>query len=272
MNAYFSTEAETFAGQPERLSAQTLVRMETLNKTYPNGTVALQDVNLSISPGEFLCFVGPSGCGKSTIFKLIAGLSNPTEGTLEVLGQTPKEARRKSEMSFVFQDHTLLPWLSVKENVALPLKLRGLPKKWRNEEAERVLSLVGLSDYLKALPRQLSGGMKMRVSIARALVTKPKLLLMDEPFGALDEITRQTLQDELLRLWQREPNMTVLFVTHNVFEAVYLSTRVIVMTPRPGKVSADIRIPVPFPRDESFRSAAGFGEYVKQVSGALKHK
>jgi NitT/TauT family transport system ATP-binding protein len=265
------TVGETSAIPTDRFTAPSLVRMEALNKTYPNGTIALQDVNLSISPGEFLCFVGPSGCGKSTIFKLIAGLGNPTEGKLEVLGQTPKEARRQSEMSFVFQDHTLLPWLSVKENVSLPLKLRGMPKKIRDEETERVLSLVGLGEYQKALPRQLSGGMKMRVSIARALVTKPKLLLMDEPFGALDEITRQTLQDELLRLWQHEPNMTILFVTHNVFEAVYLSTRVIVMTPRPGKVSSEIRIPVPFPRDESFRSAANFGEYVRDVSGALKH-
>ncbi|WP_245855664.1 ABC transporter ATP-binding protein [Paenibacillus rigui] len=245
--------------------------MEHLGKVYGNGTIALQDVNLDISEGEFLSFVGPSGCGKSTIFKMIAGLGAPTGGTLDIMGMTPKEARKQSEIAFVFQDHTLLPWCSVQDNVMLPLELRGVPKKTQREEAARVLELVGLKDYMKALPRQLSGGMKMRVSIARALVSRPKLLLMDEPFGALDEITRQTLQDELLSIWQQDQKMTVLFVTHNVFEAVFLSTRVIVMTPRPGKVSATIEIPEPFPRDETFRTTTGFSELVRYVSGALKH-
>ncbi|WP_248930798.1 ABC transporter ATP-binding protein [Paenibacillus hamazuiensis] len=245
--------------------------MDHLSKTYANGTVALQDVNLTIKEGEFLSFVGPSGCGKSTIFKMIAGLGEPTGGTLDILGMTPKEARKQSEIAFVFQDHTLLPWCTVQDNVVLPMALKGIPKKRQKEEAERVLELVGLKDYMKVLPRQLSGGMKMRVSIARALIARPKLLLMDEPFGALDEITRQTLQDELLGIWRQDNKMTVLFVTHNVFEAVYLSTRVIVMTPRPGKVSAAIDIPVPFPRDEAFRTAPEFGEWVRKVSGALKH-
>lgn len=248
-----------------------LVRMDHLGKVYGNGTIALQDVNLHISEGEFLSFVGPSGCGKSTIFKMIAGLGAPTGGTLDIMGMTPKEARKQSEIAFVFQDHTLLPWCSVQDNVMLPLELRGVPKKTQREEAARVLELVGLKDYMKALPRQLSGGMKMRVSIARALVSRPKLLLMDEPFGALDEITRQTLQDELLNIWQQDQKMTVLFVTHNVFEAVFLSTRVIVMTPRPGKVSATIEIPEPFPRDETFRTTNRFSELVRYVSGALKH-
>ncbi|MFH5184448.1 ABC transporter ATP-binding protein [Paenibacillus sp. TAB 01] len=245
--------------------------MDHLGKVYGNGTIALQDVNLHISEGEFLSFVGPSGCGKSTIFKMIAGLGAPTGGTLDIMGMTPKEARKQSEIAFVFQDHTLLPWCSVQDNVMLPLELRGVPKKTQREEAARVLELVGLKDYMKALPRQLSGGMKMRVSIARALVSRPKLLLMDEPFGALDEITRQTLQDELLSIWQQDQKMTVLFVTHNVFEAVFLSTRVIVMTPRPGKVSATIEIPEPFPRDETFRTTNRFSELVRYVSGALKH-
>ncbi|UUZ78950.1 ABC transporter ATP-binding protein [Paenibacillus sp. P26] len=249
-----------------------LVRMKHLSKTYPNGTIALQDVNLDIREGEFLCFVGPSGCGKSTVFKLITGLSGPSSGELDIMGMTPKEARKESEIAFVFQDHTLLPWCSVLDNVTLPLSLRGgVPKRTQKEEAERVLELVGLKDYMKVLPRQLSGGMKMRVSIARALISRPKLLLMDEPFGALDEITRQTLQDELLNIWQQDKKMTVLFVTHNVFEAVFLSTRVIVMTPRPGKVSAAIDIPVPFPRDDHYRTTAEFGEWVRLVSGALKH-
>ncbi|WFA18926.1 ABC transporter ATP-binding protein [Paenibacillus mucilaginosus] len=248
-----------------------LVTMKSLSKMYGNGTAALQDVDLDITEGEFLCFVGPSGCGKSTVFKLIAGLGEPTGGSLSILGLTPKEARRRSEIAFVFQDHTLLPWSSVQDNVMLPLQLKGVPKREQREEAERVLELVGLKDYMKALPRQLSGGMKMRVSIARALATRPKLLLMDEPFGALDEITRQTLQDELLKIWEADRKMTVLFVTHNVFEAVFLSTRVVVMTPRPGKIAAEIPIAAPFPRDEEFRTKPEFSDWVRSVSACLKH-
>ncbi|MHA6532098.1 ABC transporter ATP-binding protein [Paenibacillus sp. BAC0078] len=247
------------------------VAMEQVSKVYPNGTIAVQDVNLSISEGEFLCFVGPSGCGKSTIFKMITGLSGPTGGVLEVMGVSPKQARKQSDTAFVFQDHTLLPWSSVIDNVTLPLAIRGVPRKQRQLEAEHVLELVGLKDYTKAMPRQLSGGMKMRASIARALISKPKLLLMDEPFGALDEITRQTLQLELLDLWSQDKEMTVLFVTHNVFEAVFLSTRVAVMTPRPGKVAAVIDVPVPFPRTEAFRTTPEFGQLVRSVSDALQH-
>ncbi|MFB9331056.1 ABC transporter ATP-binding protein [Paenibacillus aurantiacus] len=245
--------------------------MSGLGKIYGNGTVALQDVNLSINEGEFISFVGPSGCGKSTIFKLIAGLEERSSGNLEILGMTPKEARKQSEIAFVFQDHTLLPWLSVLDNVLLPLELRGMPKARRVEEAERALALVGLLEHRKSLPRHLSGGMKMRVSIARALAARPKLLLMDEPFGALDEITRQTLQDELLNIWQQDPSMTVLFVTHNTFEAVYLSTGIVVMTPRPGKVSAVVDVTAPFPRDESFRTSAAFSAWVREVSEHMQH-
>jgi NitT/TauT family transport system ATP-binding protein len=247
------------------------VQLNHVNKVYSNGTIALQDVSLHIRENEFISFVGPSGCGKSTVFKLIAGLTEPTDGDIRIMGMTPSNARKQSEMAFVFQDHTLLPWCSVEENVMLPLSLRGMPKKQRREEAARVLELVGLKDYKKALPRMLSGGMKMRVSIARALASRPKLLLMDEPFGALDEITRQTLQQELLDIWQREQGMTVLFVTHNVFEAVFLSTRVMVMTPRPGKISEEISIPFAFPRDESYHTTSEFSEYVRKVSAALKH-
>ncbi|NBD23831.1 ABC transporter ATP-binding protein [Paenibacillus glycinis] len=252
-------------------TTDTLIRLQDVGKTYPNGTVAVQHANLSAGEGEFLCFVGPSGCGKSTIFNMIAGLTGQTSGTLDVLGTTPKEARRQSEIAFVFQEHTLLPWSKLIDNVTLPLKLRGVPKKERIAEGERVLELVGLKDYLKVLPRELSGGMKMRVSIARALISRPKLLLMDEPFGALDEITRQTLQDELLKIWRQDKSMSVLFITHNVFEAVFLSTRVVVMTPRPGKISDVIDIPAPYPRDHDFRSSPEFGEYVRHVSHQLKH-
>ncbi|MCC3372666.1 ABC transporter ATP-binding protein [Cohnella sp. REN36] len=245
--------------------------MENIGKIYPNGTIAVQNVNLRAGEGEFLCFVGPSGCGKSTIFNMIAGLTGHTSGLLSVLGTTPKEARKQNEIAFVFQDHTLLPWSKLIDNVTMPLTLRGVPKKERVREGERVLELVGLKDYMKVLPRQLSGGMKMRVSIARALISRPKLLLMDEPFGALDEITRQSLQDELLSIWRQEKKMTVLFITHNVFEAVFLSTRVIVMTPRPGKIADTIDIPTPFPRTDDFRSSLEFGRYVHSVSETLKH-
>jgi NitT/TauT family transport system ATP-binding protein len=248
-----------------------LVSMQNIGKVYPNGTIAVQNVNLQAGEGEFLCFVGPSGCGKSTIFNMIAGLAKPTSGQLSVLGTTPKEARKQNEIAFVFQEHTLLPWSKVIDNVTMPLTLRGVPKKERIREGERVLELVGLKDYMKVLPRQLSGGMKMRASIARALISRPKLLLMDEPFGALDEITRQSLQDELLNIWRQDRKMTVLFITHNVFEAVFLSTRVVVMTPRPGKVAGMIDIPTPFPRTDDFRSSPEFGRYVHAVSDALKH-
>lgn len=248
-----------------------LVSMEQIGKVYPNGTVAVQQANLQAGEGEFLCFVGPSGCGKSTIFNMIAGLTDHTSGKLSVLGTTPQEARKQNEIAFVFQEHTLLPWAKLIDNVTLPLTLRGVPKKERIEEGERVLELVGLKDYVKVLPRQLSGGMKMRVSIARALISRPKLLLMDEPFGALDEITRQTLQDELLRIWQQDKKMTVLFITHNVFEAAYLSTRVVVMTPRPGKISDIIDIGMPFPRTDEYRATPEFGSYIRRISDVLKH-
>lgn len=256
----------------KQTKSEVLVSLKDVGKIYPNGTVAVQNANLEAGEGEFLCFVGPSGCGKSTIFNMIAGLTSPTSGMLSVLQTTPKEARKQNEIAFVFQEHTLLPWARLIDNVTLPLTLRGVPKKQRIEEGERVLELVGLKDYMKVLPRQLSGGMKMRVSIARSLISRPKLLLMDEPFGALDEITRQTLQDELLKIWQQDKKMTVLFITHNVFEAVFLSTRVVVMTPRPGKISEVIDIPYPFPRDEDFRTMTDFAAYVRQVSSVLKHE
>ncbi len=261
---------EVSAQQPEG-KAGFLISLQDVGKQYPNGTVAVQEVNLQAGEGEFLCFVGPSGCGKSTVFNMIAGLTGPTSGILEVLGTTPKEARRQNEIAFVFQEHTLLPWAKLIDNVTLPLTLRHVSKKERMAEGERVLELVGLKDYMKVLPRQLSGGMKMRVSIARALISRPKLLLMDEPFGALDEITRQTLQAELLKIWQQDKKMTVLFITHNVFEAAFLSTRVVVMTPRPGKIADVIDIPFAFPRSDDFRASVEFGEYVRQVSAVLKH-
>ncbi|MFM1655409.1 ABC transporter ATP-binding protein [Brevibacillus sp. B_LB10_24] len=248
-----------------------LVNLEAVHKVYQTGTIALHDVNLQITQGEFISFVGPSGCGKSTVLRMIAGLGEPSSGKLEVLGTTAKRAREENnEVAFVFQDATLLPWRSVLDNVVLPLELRGVPKQDQQREAMRVLEMVGLKDHVKALPRQLSGGMKMRVSIARALAAKPKLLLMDEPFAALDEITRQNLQNELLNIWKQE-GLTVLFVTHNVFEAVFLSTRIAVMTPRPGKIATMIDVPMPYPRKETLRTTHQFSDIAAEVSSALVH-
>lgn len=246
-----------------------VIRMQDIGKKYGAGQAAVEDVTLNIWEGELVSFVGPSGCGKSTLFRLIAGLSEPSAGSIELLGGEPDPVLKRKAISYVFQDATLLPWSSVWDNITLPLKLRHVPRSVQKQEAERVLQLVGLQDYAKALPRQLSGGMKMRVSIARALISHPKLLLMDEPFGALDEITRQSLQNELLDIWRQNPGMTILFVTHNVFEAVFLSTSIAVMTPRPGRISQWVDVPVPYPREEKFRTTPEFVGYVEQVAGAL---
>ena len=247
-----------------------IVHLDHVSKVYPNGKTAVQNVTLDIAEGEFMSFVGPSGCGKSTIFKMISGLIDHTHGNLEILGTTPALAQKEStDVSFVFQDATLLPWRSVLENVILPLEFRDYSRKEKIEKAQKALEMVGLEDYAKSLPRELSGGMRMRVSIARSLVAKPKLLLMDEPFGALDEITRQNLQSELLKIWERE-KMTVLFITHNVFEAVYLSTKIAVMTPSPGKLESVIDVPLAYPREPEFRTTHEFSDLVAKVSNDLK--
>ena len=238
-----------------------LVAAAGLNKYFPSGVQALRDLNLEISRGQFVSIVGPSGCGKSTFLRLVAGLDAPTSGELRVEGHDPLG------LAFVFQDATLLPWRSVAHNITLPLELR------REDGAERVaqtLELVGLTDFAAAYPAQLSGGMRMRVSIARALVTRPQILLLDEPFGALDEITRQRLNEELLRLWQ-EDHWTGLFVTHNVSEAVFLSQRVLVMSARPGRILADIPIPFPYPRSAYLRSAPEFIRIANGISRQLAH-
>jgi len=247
-----------------------IVHLHNVNKIYPNGKTAVQNVSLDIKQGEFVSFVGPSGCGKSTIFKMISGLIDHTDGELNILGTSPRLAQKQStDVSFVFQDATLLPWRNVMENILLPLEFQHIPKKKKVEMAEKVLELVGLKDFRRALPRELSGGMKMRVSIARALIAKPKLLLMDEPFGALDEITRQNLQTELLNIWEQE-QMTVLFITHNVFEAVYLSTKIAVMTPSPGKIENTVDVDLPFPRSADLRTTHHFSDIAAKVSHYLK--
>lgn len=246
---------------------QPLVRLSQVSKRYSSGTLALSDVNLEVHEGEFVSLLGPSGCGKSTILRSIAGLQSISSGNIEVLGGDVKSlSERPGDLSFVFQEPTLMPWRTVIANVALPLELMGVSRTERYKKAMEMLEMVGLEEVAHMLPRQLSGGMKMRVSIARSLVSRPKLLLMDEPFGALDEITRQRLQDELLRLWSLF-GMTIVFVTHNVFEAVYLSSRIIVMASRPGRIKTEIKIDESYPRS---RDVMTTHEFTSTVSRAIR--
>jgi NitT/TauT family transport system ATP-binding protein len=243
------------------------VRLRGVTKRYDSGVMALGPLDLDVGKGEFVSLLGPSGCGKSTALRLIAGLSAPTSGTVGI-AKPAGEVRGRHPVGFVFQEPTLMPWTSVSENVRLPLKLAHLPTAEANARVEEALTQMGLSEFAGAYPRELSGGMKMRVSLARALVTDPDILLMDEPFAALDEITRFRLNNDLLALW-RNLGKTVIFVTHSVFESVYLSQRVIVMTSRPGRLSAEIRIDAPEPRGEEFRTSSEYAGYCREVSNAL---
>lgn len=237
---------------------------------FVGGVEALAGVDLRVARGELVALVGPSGCGKSTLLRLVAGLLRPTAGSLEVDGLAPEAARRRGgEFSLVFQSPTLLPWRTVAANAALPLELRGTPPPERRTRVAAVLELVGLADFAAALPHELSGGMRMRVALARALATQPRLLLLDEPFGALDDITRQRLNEELLALRGRDA-WTALFVTHNVAEAVFLSHRVVVMSPRPGRVVAEVGVPFGFPRDPDLRGEPGFARLVAEIARRLR--
>jgi len=227
----------------------------------------LEGIDLTVRKGEFVSIIGPSGCGKSTILKLVAGLIPVTSGTVLVDGISPVNAREI--VSFIFQDATLLPWRTVAENVSLALELDHSPRDTRQEKIASLLELVGLTHVAKSYPRQLSGGMKMRVSIARALASKPRILLMDEPFAALDEMSRDRLNEELLRL-RDEQKWTVLFVTHSVAEAVYLSDRIVVLAPFPGRVAQEIEVDLPFPRDADLRSSPAMDDRVAIVSKALR--
>ena len=245
------------------------VEVLSAQKTYPNGTQALQPVNLSVREGEFVTLLGPSGCGKSTLLKMIAGLLAPSDGRL-LLWRKPVEQVEATghRLSFVFQEATLMPWARVMGNVRLPLDLAGVPRPEAEERVRRSLALVSLEKFETHLPRELSGGMQMRVSIARGLVTQPTLLLMDEPFGALDEITRNRLDSDLLELWQRQ-KLTVVFVTHSIYEAVYLSNRVVVMAARPGRIIDEVPIDEPYPRGPGFRVSTEFSRYAARLQDAL---
>jgi NitT/TauT family transport system ATP-binding protein len=227
-------------------------------------------MSLDVARGEFLSLLGPSGCGKSTALRIIAGLGEPSSGRVEWPSASSYDAdgNPDREIGFVFQEPTLMPWATVWNNVWLPLRLKGISRRAANERVMDALAMVGLESFANAYPRELSGGMKMRVSIARALITQPKLLLMDEPFAALDEITRFKLNNDLLQLWERF-GWTVIFVTHSVFESVYLSERIVVMAARPGRVFRDITVDAPYPRDDAFRTSTVYNENCRRVSDAL---
>jgi len=263
------TESASYALPPQPRFTVPAVEVLSAEKTYPNGTQALLPVDLSIAEGEFVTLLGPSGCGKSTLLKMVAGMLEPTDGRLLVwrkpVAQIDESGRR---MAFVFQSPTLMPWASVRTNVRLPLDLAGVPRKEAEERVAEALELVGLDKFASALPRALSGGMQMRVSIARGLVTQPDLLLMDEPFGALDEITRHKLDAELLDLW-RKKKLTVIFVTHSIHEAVFLSSRVVMMAARPGRVVEQFRIDEPYPRSADFMVSPQFSRYAKTLQDSL---
>jgi NitT/TauT family transport system ATP-binding protein len=246
-------------------NAAPVVALHDVGKVYANGVVALDGLDLDIRPGEFLSLLGPSGCGKSTALRLIAGLGTPSRGSITWPQGLQRDGRG---IGFVFQEPTLMPWATSFGNVYLPLRLAGIAKDKAAPDVMQALAGVGLADASNIYPRELSGGMKMRVSIARALVTRPELLLMDEPFAALDEITRFRLNDDLLALWQ-SLGKTVVFVTHSVFESVYLSSRIVVMTPRPGRMFAELAIDAPYPRDQGFRTSAEYAALCRVVSDTL---
>jgi NitT/TauT family transport system ATP-binding protein len=253
------------SGEP----AVPVIEVLSAEKSFSDGTRALAPIDLTVASGEFITLIGPSGCGKSTLLKLIANLLEPTDGRiLWWRGACNKLGSQGRRIAFVFQDPTLMPWARVEANVRLPLDLAGVPRQDSRARVADALARVGLQGFERHYPRQLSGGMRMRVSIARSLVTEPNLLLMDEPFGALDEITRNRLDADLLSLWW-ERKLTALFVTHSIYEAVFLSTRVVVMSARPGRVFNMMAIEEPQPRDEGFRDSSRFAAHCRQLSAWL---
>jgi len=249
-----------------------IVEAHSLSKIFgegPERVEALRNIDLSIQPGEFISLIGPSGCGKSTLLRLIGDLLSPTSGSLTVNGKEPRAARQDRDYGIVFQKATLLDWRTVTKNVELPLEVMGSASKERAATAAEMLDLVQLNEFGEHYPWQLSGGMQQRVAIARALTFQPRLLLMDEPFGALDEMTREQMQQEVLRIW-RETQTSIVFVTHSIPEAVFLSTRVMVMSPRPGQISIEISTDLAHPRDDDTRESQAFYDKITEVREALR--
>lgn len=256
------------------MTVETVISIENMNKIFEsrdgNTVHALKDIDLEVEQGEFISLIGPSGCGKSTLLRLIADLIEPTGGRLTINGQSPRQARLNRQYGFIFQSATLYEWRTVIKNVQLPLEVMNYSRRERDERAREMLKLVELSDFENHYPWQLSGGMQQRVSIARALAFEPNLLLMDEPFGALDEMTRERLNNELLAIWRTIPSMTVVFVTHNISEAVYLSSRVVVMSPRPGQIVDIVDIDLPRPRTPETMDSDHYFHLINQVRHLLR--
>lgn len=255
------------------MSSNTEIMLKDIGMVYKTtdgrDVTALTSVSLDIQRGEFISMLGPSGCGKTTLLRIIADLLQPTSGTITVGGESPRAARLKQRYGIVFQSAVLYDWRTVKKNVMLPLEIMHVPKAERSERAEKMLELVGLTDFANHYPNQLSGGMQQRVGIARALALRPEILLMDEPFSALDEFTREKLHMDLLRIW-RKTNKTIIFVTHNISESVFLSDRVCVLSPHPGRLSAVVDIDLPRPRTMEMRDTPHFTELVAKVRGSFE--
>lgn len=258
----------------QKSEAETEISIENLCVSFPDKdggapVTALQNINLEIKQGEFISLLGPSGCGKTTLLRTIADLQQPTSGTISVRGLSPRQIRLQKKYGIVFQNPVLYDWRTVRRNVCMPMELMGIPKKERTARVTKMLELVGLLDFGKKYPHQLSGGMQQRVGIARALAIKPEILLMDEPFSALDEFTKEKLHEDLLRIWKKT-NKTILFVTHNIQEAVFLSDRVVVLSPHPGRVSAVVDINLERPRGLEIKNTPEFNELVVKVRNSFE--
>lgn len=258
----------------KNIENKTEIKIENLSMKYPNKNggepvTALQNVNLDIKQGEFISLLGPSGCGKTTLLRIIADLLQPTEGKITVRGETPRDIRLKKKYGVVFQNPVLYDWRTIRRNICMPMELIGMKKADRTKQVTKMLDLVGLQDFGKRYPYELSGGMQQRVGIARALAIDPEILLMDEPFSALDEFTREKLHVDLLEIW-RKTNKTVIFVTHNISEAVFLSDRVVVLSPHPGRVSTVIDINLPRPRDMESKQTTEFYDYITKIRNSFE--
>ncbi len=248
------------------------IQMKHIGMVYPSDgkeVTALTDVTLDIQKGEFVSLVGPSGCGKTTLLRIIADLLKPTSGTITVGGESPREARLKRRYGIVFQGAVLYDWRTVQKNVEMPLEIMKVPKAERKQQAQKMLELVNLTEFANHYPKQLSGGMQQRVGIARALAIQPEILLMDEPFSALDEFTREKLHDDLLGIW-RKTNKTIIFVTHNISEAVYLSDKICVLSPHPGRLSAVVHVDLPRPRTKEMKERMEFTNLIAKVRNSFE--